>query len=142
MADLLNCLAQYSFGLADAAASAGSFTALVPSPAPDATDVDGFPMPKAGAVVGLLLMGKPTQSGDFVTLNVYKNGTAMTGATVSNAYNSGSEAGATAIFSKDTSALQFAAGDVIQCRYETTTGGAYGARDIIAVVIVQLGLSE
>ncbi len=145
MADLLSCLLSLPFGLADAAASPSSFVALVPgygAGAPDAADVDGYVMPKAGAIVGVTLLGKPTQAGDFQMLQVYKNGSAVTGTQVFNAYNAGAEAGASLILSKDTSALQFVAGDIIQLRYETGTSGVYGARDIAGTVIVQLGLSE
>ena len=145
MADLLNCLVMLPFGLADAAAAPSTPVALVPgygAGTPDATDVDGFVMPKAGAIVGVTIMGKPTQSGDNASVQVYKNGTAVAGTVVANAYNAGSEAGASAVLSKDTAALQFKAGDIIQVQYTTVTGGTYGVRDLAAQVIVQLGLSE
>jgi len=149
MADLLNCLVSLPFSLADAAAAPTTAVFLAPgygSGVPDATDLDGFIMPKAGAVVGMMLMGKPTQAGDFVTAQVYKNGTALTDAVVSNAYAAAAESGATLILGKDDSTgsagTTFKAGDIIQVKYKTTTGGTYGTGDVGVVVLVQMGLSE
>jgi hypothetical protein len=143
MADLLNCLVMLPFGLADAAAAPSTPVFLVPVGVPDASDVDGFIMPKAGAIVGVNLMGRPTQSGDNASVQVYKNGTAVAGTVVANAFATGPlESGATVILSKDTAALQFKAGDVIQVKYTTVTGGTYGVNDLACQVLVQMGLSE
>lgn len=139
MADLLNCLVPLVFGIADGAAAPSTPVLLIPAGMPDAADVSQVPMPKAGAIVGVLLNSKPTQSGDNVSVQVYKNNAAVAGTTLANSFGT---PGATAIFSKDTAALQFVAGDLISVKYTTVTGGTYGVNDIQATVLVQLGLSE
>jgi hypothetical protein len=139
MADLLNCLVPFTFGIADGAAAPSTPVLLIPAGMPDAADVSQAVMPKAGAVVGVLLNSKPTQAGDNVSVDVYKNGTIIAGTTLANSF---AKPGASAILSKDTAALQFVAGDLISVKYKTVTAGTYGVNDIQATVICQLGLSE
>ncbi|HTE84246.1 MAG TPA: hypothetical protein VK821_05910 [Dehalococcoidia bacterium] len=139
MADLLNSMVPLVFGIADGAAAPSTPVALIPAGMPDAADVATYVMPKTGAVVGMLLNSKPTQSGDNVSVQVYKNGAAVTGGVLANSF---AIPGASLILSKDTPALQFTTGDLIGVRYTTVTGGTYGVNDIQAVVLAQLGLSE
>ena len=139
MADLPNCMVPLVFGIADGAAAPSTPVALIPAGMPDAADVATFVMPKAGAIVGVLLNSKPTQSGDNVSVQVYKNGSAVAGTVLPNSFGT---PGASVILSKDTAALQFVAGDLIGVRYTTVTAGTYGVNDIQAVVLAQLGLSE
>ena len=138
MADVPLSLAQYVFTAADGAAAPSTAAVMVPAGLPDTADVAAIPMLKAGAVVGLML-SSPVSSGDTVQLQAFKNGTVMTGI---NLTNSNAAPQAEAIFSKDTAAAQFIAGDLISARYLTTTGSTYTAHDILGVVVVQYGLSE
>jgi hypothetical protein len=126
------------FGANDGAAAPSTPAVMVPAPMPDTADVAAVPMLKAGAVVGLIL-SSPVASGDTVQLQVFKNGTVMSGINVT---NSNATPQAVAMFSKDTAAAQFVAGDLISARYLTTTGGTYTAHDILAIAVVQYGLSE
>src|SRR5712692_3661265 len=123
MADLPNCMVPFTFGIADGAAAPSTPVALIPAGMPDAADVATFVMQKAGAVVGVLLNSKPTQSGDNVSVQVFKNGSAVAGTVLANSF---ATPGASLILSKDTAALQFVAGDLIGVRYTTVTAGTYG----------------
>ena len=140
MSDLLNCLVTYEFELSDAAANPTTPALIPPSALPDAGDISGFVMLKAGAVTGITAQC-PNASGDSVTVTIYKNNAQMDGVSVqtTNAAPNGY-----AIFGKDQSsgALQFAAGDVITVKYLTATGGAYTVKDLLVELIVQYGLSE
>ena len=139
MADLLNCIVGLVFGIADGAAAPSTPVALIPAGMPDAADVATYVMPKAGAITGILLNSKPTQSGDNVSVQVYKNGSAVAGTVLANSFGT---PGASVILSKDVAALQFAAGDLVGVRYTTVTDSTYGVNDIQAVVLAQMGLSE
>jgi hypothetical protein len=147
MADILSCLDHCDFAIADGAASAGSFTQIVPVGLPDRTDVTGVPMVKAGAIVGLVGASAPA-SGDTVILRLYKNGTAIDPSGASDVTLTNTAPIGELLLAKDATlngvanANHFNAGDVIQVAYETTTGGTYGVHDIFARVIVQYGLSE
>ena len=138
MADLPLSIGQFAFTIADGAAAPSTPAALVLEGMPDTADVAAVPMLKQGAVTGLIMAGAPA-SGDTVTVQAYKNGSAVAGVvlTVSNA-----QASAVALFGKDVAANQFSQGDLIGLRYTTTTGGTYTAKDIYAAVVVQYGLSE
>lgn len=138
MPDVPLSLAQYVFTSADGAAAPSTAAVMVPAGLPDTADVAAVPMLKAGAVVGLIL-SSPVASGDTVQLQAFKNGSVMSGVNVT---NSNAAPQAEAMFSKDTSAAQFVAGDLISARYLTTTGGTYTVHDILGVVVAQYGLSE
>lgn len=137
MTDLLNCLVALPFAQADAPA-APTVTALPPAPLPDTADVAAFPALKGGAVVGLSLSSAPV-SGDTVSAQVFKNGVAVSGASVQ---VTNAAPNASAIFSKDTAANQFVGGDLLSVRYQTTSGGTYSVHDVAAVLLIQYGLSE
>lgn len=138
MADLPLSIGQFAFTIADGAAAPSTPALLVLEGMPDTADVAAVPMLKQGAVTGLVMAGAPA-AGDTVTVQVYKNGSAISGVTltISNAQPS-----AVALFAKDTVANQFNQSDLIGLRYTTTTGGTYTAKDIYAAVVVQYGLSE
>jgi hypothetical protein len=115
-------------------AAAASEAALWPLGLGDVTDVDGVRMPSAGVVVGVSISGAPA-SGDTVTCQARVNTTNVTGvsAQITNAAPT-----ASAIVAKDAnSTQQFAAGDLVKCRYTTTTGGTYTAKDLVATVWVR-----
>jgi hypothetical protein len=147
MADLISCLDHCDFEISDGAAAAGAFAAITPVGLPDRTDVAGVPMVKAGAIVGIAAQANPA-SGDTVILRIMKNGTAIDTSGASDLTLTHGAPGNQAMFNKDATlnavanANHFAAGDLIDVSYETTTGGVYTVNDIFARVIVQYGLSE
>jgi hypothetical protein len=147
MADLISALDHCDFEISDGAASAGVFAAITPVGLPDRTDVAGIPMVKAGAIVGIAGQANPA-SGDTVILRIYKNGTAIDSSGASDVTLTHAAPGSQLILNKDATlnstanANHFAAGDLIEVFYETTTSGSYTANDIFARVLVQYGLSE
>lgn len=121
------------FGGANPAAAA-SESALWPMGLADVNDVDGYRMPVAGVVVGVSLNGAPA-AGDTMTVQPRINTTNVTGVT---AQITNSTTSATDLAAKDDDATQrFAAGDIVKCRYTTTTGGTYTVKDVAAIVWVR-----
>ncbi len=115
-------------------AAAASESALWPIGLADVTDVDGYLMPVAGTVVGISVAGAPA-SGDTVTCQARAGTANVAGvsATITNAAPT-----ASVVVQKDADASQkFDAGTVIKCRYTTTTGTTYTAKDLLATVWVR-----
>lgn len=115
-------------------AAAASEAALWPVPLADVNDVDGFRMPFAGAVVGVVIVGAPA-SGDTLQATPRVNTTNVTGisATITNAAPTAQDWGD----KEDHSSQAFAAGDIVKCRYITTTGGTYTVKDTLVQVWVR-----
>jgi hypothetical protein len=115
-------------------AAAASEAALWPLGLADVADVDGVRMPVAGTVVGISISGAPA-SGDTVTCQARIGSTNVTGvsAQITNAAPT-----AAAVVAKDAHASQqFAAGDLVKCRYTTTTGGTYTVKDLVVTLWVR-----